>query len=89
MATKKLFISSSRRGVGRRRRRMYMYECTIAKGSSIFFTRRKARSFFKHARNLADEVEANGVTAEKRKLWAYFFYSRKDGAEKRERTSVS
>lgn len=83
MATKKLFISSSRRGVGRRRC-MYMYECTIAKGSSIFFTRRRARSFFKHARNLADEAEANGVTAEKRKLWAYFLLQKRWGGEERE-----
>jgi hypothetical protein len=52
-----------------------------------FFLLDAARSFFKHARNLADEAEANGVTAEKRKLWGYFLPEKM--GRRRERTSVS
>lgn len=78
MATKKLFISSSR---GVRRCCMYMYECP-SKGGRHFFYSTQRVPFLNIPRNLADEAEANGVTAEKRKLWGYFFCQKRWGVKR-------
>lgn len=73
MATKKLFISSS--SWSSPSLYVYVRECTSNRERHFLLN----AFLFKHARNLADEAQANAETAEKRKLRGDIFLAGKLG----------